>query len=390
MTFSRDDLANYEKQPQTAVDDTQARAADKEAGDAQAAEQAAKEAALAAKNAKSAATADTNNSVEDPSGDEVDTGDQSETGDGTSDENADSSTAPADPSGDSDTSEEAARQPPKKGSAAERIQELLDLTEGYKEYGQLKDNALKEALAELARLKAGSGASAPTKAEAKAEPVSDDPMPDLTDPDVNFDTDKLREKTQKWIDKKIAQGTQRVVKEITGQTAAEKLEAEVNTKVAAFAATHSDWETKVAKNPVLIQNQLSPVASLAVARSENTADILYAFGNDPALAIRVAKQTPEQQLVTIGKIEAKIEAAKEAAKVAQPDDKGKLPAAGAKPVKQKSLTQAPPPPTPTKAAGRPTEREETDPALSMDDFARRHREKKQTHRAQMRKARGLG
>jgi hypothetical protein len=93
--------------------------------------------------------------------------------------------------------------------------------------------------------------------------------------------------------------------------------------------------------------------------------------------------------VTIGKIEAKIEAAKEAAAAAAPADKGKQPVTGAKPVKQKSLTQAPPPPTAVKAAGRPTEREETDPGLSMDDFAHRHREKKQTGRAEMRKARGL-
>lgn len=374
MTFSRDDMAAYEKQPQTVVDDNIPPGEIK--------------ATAAVTDATSAASADTNTSADAPSGDEGESGDQSVTGDGTSDANADPSTATVD-SGDDAVAKVAA---PKKGSAQERIQELLDLTEGYKEYGHLKDTALKEALAELARIKAGTGASAPIKAEPdNAAAADDDPMPDLSDADVNFDTDKLRAKTAKWVDKRIAQGTQRVVKEITGQSAAEKLEAEVNAKLNTFAASHSDWETKVGKNPVLIQNQLSQVASLVIAKSEHTADILYAFGNDSALAIRTAKQVPEQQLVTIGKIVAKIEAAKEAAAAAlEAANKGKQPADGAKPAKQKSLTQAPPPPTAVKAAGRQTEREETDPNLSMDDFARRHREKKQVGRAQMRKARGLG
>lgn len=390
MTFSRDDLAAYEKQPQAQVADTQehilAGATPSKAATA------AEAAAAGATNATSAASADTDTAV-DPSDGSVESGDPSATGDGTSDENADSSTATADPSSESETTTETVAQPPKKGSAAERIQELLDLTEGYKEYGRLKDDALKEALAELARLKAGDGASTSEKpTPGPTEAAADDPMPDLSDPDVNFDTEKLRIKTAKWIKLQIAAGTKQVVSDITGKTAAQKLEADVNAKFAAFAATHPDWDTKVANNQVLIKNQLSPVASLVLAKSEHAADIVYAFGNDPALAIKTSKQTPEEQLVTLGKIVAKIEAAKEASAAtssAKPADKSK-PVDGAKPAKQKSLTQAPPPPTAVKAAGRPTEREETDPTLSMDDFARRHREKKQTARSQMRKARGLG
>lgn len=377
MTFSREDMAAYEKQPQTVVDNSIPPGEIK--------------ATAAVTDATSAASADTTTSVETPSGDEGESGDQSVTGDGTSDENTESSTVTADPSGESESTEEPVRQAPKKGSAAERIQELLDLTEGYKEYGQLKDGALKEALAEIARLRAGGGTNTPAKTESEAPAAAaDDPMPDLSDPDINYDTDKLRAKTQKWIKAQITAGTKQVVSDITGQTAAQKLEEEVNTKLATFASSHSDWETKVAKNQVLIQNQLSPVASLMVAKSEHTADILYAFGNDPTMAIKVAKQTPEQQLVSLGKLEAKIEAAKEAAAATTTTDKGKQPVTTAKVVKQKSLTQAPPPPTAVKAAGRPAERDETDPNLSMDDFARRHREKKQTGRAQMRKARGLG
>lgn len=402
MTFTRDDIAAYEKQPQKSVADTLEHVL-KGATPALVADPATVAAVAAGKTDATPAAKAGNNSVDDPSGDEVDSVDQSVTGDGTSDDTADSSTASAERSGESETSEEggesageeaqAARQPPKKGSAAERIQELLDLTEGYKEYGQLKDSALKEALAELARLKAGNGAGTPDKKTSEAPLVEDDPMPDLTDPDINFDTDKLRAKTQKWVDDRIAKGTQRVVKEITGQSAKEKLEADVNTKIAAFSQTHKDYDKVVTKNPVLIANQLSPVASLELAQSEHVADMLYEFGKDPAFAIRVAKMNPAQQIKAIGRLEATIEARKEAEKEAaatsQSKDGQQTPAGGAKPPKQKSLTQAPPPPTPTRAAGRPTEREETDPNLSMDDFAKRHREKKQVARAASRKARGL-
>ncbi len=389
MAFTRDDMAAYEKQPQTQVADTQEHILKGATPYKTVAEAAAGET-----DATSAASADTDTNA-DPSGEGVESGDPSVTGDGTSDENADSSTASADPSGESEPTTEPVQQAPKKGSAAERIQELLDLTEGYKEYGKLKDGALKEALAELARLKAGSGTGTPSKqTTATTEPAADDdPMPDLSDKDVNYDTDKLRIKMQKWIDSKVEKGTTRVVERLTGKTEAQKLEAEVNAKVDAFAASHADWQDTVAQNQVLLQNQLSPDASLVVATSPHTADILYAFGKDPALAVRVSKLTPAQQIKEIGKVEAKIEAAKEAAaavSTAKPANGSKQPVTGAKPVKQKSLTQAPPPPTAVKAAGRPTEREETDPDLSMDDFARRHREKKQTARTQMRKARGLG
>jgi hypothetical protein len=399
MAFSRDDLTAYEKQPQTQVADSLAHVM-KGATPAKAADPAAVAALAAGKTDATPAANAGNNSADDPSGDEVESGDQTGTGDGTSDDNADSSTASAERSGESEASGEndehageeaqAARQAPKKGSAAERIQELLDLTEGYKEYGQLKDSALKEALAELARVKAGNGTSAPTKTEAEAPPVEDEPMPDLSDPDVNFDTDKLRVKTQKWIKQQAKAEATAIVNNITGKTAVAKLEAEVNAKVAEFSKTHPDFDKVVNKNPVLIANQLTPEASLAVAQSEYAADILYAFGQDPTYAVRVAKQTTAQQLKELGKLEAKIEAAKAvaAATTTQPD-KGQQPAGGAKPAKQKSLTQAPPPPTPTRAAGRPTEREETDPNLSMDDFAKRHRERKQVARAASRKARGL-
>lgn len=399
MTFTREDMAAYEAKPQKQVADT-AEHLLQGATPSKTVDAAALAAAKAAETNANPDAIDPDDSVTTPSGDENDSGDQTGTGDGTSDENVDSSTTSADSSGDTETSaggdgnsgDEALRSQhkPKKGSAAERVQEVLDLMEGYKEFGKHATSQLQEAQAEIARLK--SGGTQASKTEVVAPPVdteTDDPMPDLSDPDINFDTDKLRAKTAKWIKSQIANGTKSVISEVTGQSEAEKVRAAVETRVATFAATHSDWDVKVAKNPVLVANQLSPEAARVVAKSEHVAEILYAFGNDPGLAVKTAKQPIDQQLVTLGKVIAKIEAAKEAASTTTNKNGQKNLADGAKPSKQKSLTQAPPPPSATKAAGRPNERDITDPTMDMDEFARKHREGKQAGRQASRKARGL-
>lgn len=365
MTFSRDDLAAYEAKPQTTV-------------------------AEVVKDAPPAANADETDSVDTPSGDEAETGDPSVTGDGTSDENAASSTAVVEPGDESGTDEDAtagegdeAPAPavaPKKGSAAARIQELLDLTDGYKEYGKVTATELAEARAEIARLKSG-GAPAPktTPAEAPQE-VADAPMPLIEDEDIAYDSTKYKEKMKAWLDARDKKLVSTVVATVKTTEARDKLNTHVSTSFATFAETHKDWDAKVVSNKVLIANQLDPEVATEVAKSEHVADIVYAFGNDDALAIRVAKLPKAQQSIEVGKIIAKIEAAKAAPVV---------PVAGAKPAVKKSLTNAPPPPTPVKAAGRPQQREETDPTLSMDDFAKRHRDAKQAKRIQNQKARGL-
>lgn len=398
-TFSRDSLAAYEKQPQKQVADTAnpfngatpAKAADP------AAIAAARAAAEALENgdATSDASDQTTGDAAEPSGDDSGTSDQTESGDGTSDDTADSSTASADPGDETGSSEgtdgedatATSRQAPKKGSAAERLQEVLklrseekDLMEGYKEYGRLKDKELQELRAQL---KTGTKPAVAETSQA-APSADDDPMPDLADPDINFDTDKLRAATAKWTRDQVAKGTRAAVEQLTGQGARQQLEKEVNTKIATFAAGKADFADKVTNNQILLQNQLSPEASLAVAKSEFTGELLYYFGTNPKEAIRVAKLDPVAQVVEIGRQMAKIEARKEAGAVTS-----KTPATGAKPVTKKSITQAPPPPQPTRAAGRPGERDETDSNMSMDEFANRHREKKNQSRTQARKMRGL-
>jgi hypothetical protein len=405
MAFSRDDLEKYEKQPQKQIDDksnpfrgaTPARAADAAAVAAVAAGQVDATPGGSAAAAASDPLVDEDALIVDEDGT---LGDPTDSGEGTSDEDADPSTAPADLSGESDPntdltgeteSEEAptARPAPKKGSAEERIVELNDLLEGTKIYGKHMQSQLKDALSELERLKGGGKPTAQQTAAAKAPPVVEDaPMPDLADDDVAFDNDRYRAKMQKWSRDQARIAAREVVREITGADEAAKRRAAVEADIEKFAKATPDYAAVVTNNPVLAQHQLAPDAGIAVAQSGYTGRLLYKFGKDTALAIRTAKQSPAQQLMTIGKMIRDIENEDQ-----MNTSKGKQNGNGSKPAAQlgqkKSTTQAPPPPTPTKGGGRAASRDPTDPNMSVDEFARQHRVGKQSLRENARKLRGL-
>jgi hypothetical protein len=400
MAFSREDLENYEKQTPKQVDDkvnpfrgaTPARAADAAAVAAVAAGQN-----VDATPGGSAAAAASDTLVDDdaPVVDEDGTlGDPTDSGEGTSDEQAATSTADVDLSDDTDPNtdltggqgdEEAApaRPAPKKGSAEERIVELNDLLEGTKIFGKHMQGQLKDALAELERLKGGGKPTATQTQAAAAPPVIEDaPMPDLADEDVAFDNDKYRAQMQKWSKDQAKIAARELIREMTGADEAVKRRAAVEKKIEEFAKSTPDYEAVVSKNPILAQNQLATDAGIAVAQSEYTGRLLYMFGKDTALAIRTAKQSPAQQLITIGKMIAEIERTS-----TSKQGNGSKP--NAQLGQQKSITKAPPPPTPTRAGGRPGEREVVDPNMSMEEFARRHRGSKQSARETARKGRGL-
>jgi len=275
-----------------------------------------------------------------------------------------------------------ARPAPKKGSAEERIVELNDLLEGTKIFGKHMQSQLKDALAELERLKNGGKPTAAQSAAAVAPPVvEDEPMPDLADPDIAFDNDKYRAKMQKWTKSQAAVAAREIVREMNGQNEAVTRRKVVEERIAEFAKTHKDYTAVVTNNPVLAQHQLGPDAGAAVAQSEHVGRILYEFGKDTALAIRTAKQSPAQQCITIGKMIAKIEAEQSTSKNGSKPD--------AQTGQKKSITKAPPPPTAVRAAGRASERDVVDPNMSMEEFARRHRGSKQSLRESARKLRGL-
>jgi hypothetical protein len=400
MAFTRDDLENYEKQTPKQIDDkvnpfrgaTPARAADPAALAAVAAGQNVDATGDSSVAAARETPADDDTPIVDESGT---LGDPTDSGEGTSDDNADPSPATVDLSDDTDPNtdltgeragEEAphARPAPKKGSAEERIVELNDLLEGTKIFGKHMQTQLKDALSELERLKGGGTPTATQTAAAVAPPVvKDEPMPDLADADVAFDNDKYRAKMQKWTRDQAAITARQIIREMAGQNEAVNRRTVVEKKIEEFAKTHKDYAAVVTKNPVLAQHQLCPDAGLAVSDSEHTARLLYEFGKDTAMAIRTSKQSPAQQCITIGKMIARIEAESASGST----QNGSRP--NAQPGQQKSITKAPPPPNPTRAGGRPSERDIVDPNMSMDEFARRHRGSKQSARDTARKGRGL-
>jgi hypothetical protein len=400
MAFTRADLESYEKQTQKQVDDkvnpfrgaTPARVADAAAVAAVAAGQVDATPGGRAAAAASDPLVDEDAPIVDEDGT---LGDPTDSGEGTSDEEADPSTATVELSDDTDPNtdltDEAddveasrARPAPKKGSAEERIVELNDLLEGTKIFGKHMQGQLKDALSELERLKGGGKPTAAQTAAAAAPPVvEDEPMPDLADADIAFDNDKYRAKMQKWSRDQAKIAARDMIREMTGQSEAQARRTQVEAKIETFAKAHPDYKKVVSENPVLAANQLCPDAGIAVAQSEHTARLLYEFGKDPALAIRTAKQSAAQQLITIGRMIGDIE--RETASGSKQN--------GSKPNAQqgqkKSTTQAPPPPTPTKGGGRAQSRDPVDPNMSMEEFARQHRGSKQSARENARKGRGL-
>lgn len=382
--FSRDDIDSYEKRPQKQVDEktwhknfmegsTPGGVADPAA--------AAADATPPGKKGAAAATEETPDFVVDESVD------QPVVDEGTSDDTVDSSTTEeiVEPSDETDTSvageestdeDPSAQAPPKKGSAAARLQELLqerrderDLMDGYKEFGRLKAEEAAALRAELEARNGGNTAAAPARTEPD---LADQPMPKLTDPDVNFDQDELDSKMEKWQAAREARIEDRVIRKVTGQSAQAELNRAVNSKLDAFEEANPGFKKKIG-NQTLIKNQLAQPASLVIARSPFTADILNYFGDNLEDAVRIAKLDPQEQLVEVGEIVATIKAAKRT-NTANPSKTGKAPVPAANAGAKKSQTKAPPPPSATRAAGRTQTRDVTDPSMEMDDFAAKHRE----------------
>lgn len=412
-SFSRDSLAAYEKKPQTQISDramvakfmegsTPARVADPNAVAAVAAGNidATPGGAPAVKSAGAAAVVD--ELVVDEEGT---LGDQSDTGEGTSDEtSSESSTDLTDSGGDADPNadltggaedEESATPAPVKGSAQERIVELNDKLEGAMVFGKAVQEQLKATLAENARLAAERSATGTARAAAPPV-VSDDPgpMPDMADEGIQFDNDKYRAKMQEWSTKNARREARAIVQEMTGAAQANTLMEQVNTKVDTYAKEHPEFQEVVTNNPVLKANQLAQEAGLAVARSPYTAELLMKFGSDPGLAIRVAKMPLADQLLTVGEMVAEVKAEKKAGKTTTtttPTNKSKTaPSGGAQPAARKSLSQAPPPPRVTTGGGANQRFNPLDPNTRMEDFVNEHRTGKNTARKENRRLRGLG
>ncbi len=396
MAFSRDDLAAYEQQDQTIVPDPVI-------AKAPAATEPEPSQAEPATEAESST---------------ADVSDQTESGDVTSDEEADTSTANATDDGETEEGETEGEEPaegetsaegeestdpqPKTQSrASKRIRELnskmleaSDLAEGYKKFGELAQEQLKKTQAELELLKAGGAkpaATTPAAEPPKTAAPKLGPMPKLTDPDINFDPDILAEKTAEWTQKAIQAGVQEALgaqqqrtQEEVGKAQARKALETFETRITEFKKLHTDWDTKV-KNPEL--PHLHPAAQTVLVKTELGPQILYYLADNVSEAKRITALPPEDQAMEMGVIKARLELEAKTANGASKS--GAATVTGTKPVAKKSVSQAPPPPTPVPAGRRAQSRDITDPGMGIEEFARRHREEKNNARLASRKMRGL-
>jgi len=179
--------------------------------------------------------------------------------------------------------------------------------------------------------------------------IADEPMPKLHDPDIYFDENKLEAKTSEWISRKASKALTQA-----------QLRAQIDTRIQAFRKSHPDFDDVVVKNRVLIENQLSPVAGLAVASSKDVAALLYEFGRNPAYAMQVARMPPAQQLLQVGKLKAKIASRSRATATTRDADQGSA---------QRQVRKGP-----------ISREQELQGGESMNDFARRSRNEKKVRR----------
>jgi len=319
----------------------------------------------------------------DPSSDATETPPDDQV-DGTSDEtdaNEESSTSDAAPSGETETDKEQTdgnteKPAPKKGSAAARIQELVDERDGYRAYGEYAQEGLAKLNAEIAELKKRVPEPKPTTVGT----VATDPMPTMEDADVNFNPQLFTTKVKAWMDRTVESRLKATPAPATTETP-EAIAEKFNARANAFAKDHPDFAAKI---------KLLPQFSQGVARVLVTGDdgvkILHWLGNHKSEAVRIAKLSPEEQLLELGTIRSTIK--KAPATVIPPSTKTTDPQGAAKtPAKPKSTSSAPPPPRPIAGGGRREARDVQDPGMSMEEFARQHRESKSASREASRKAR---
>lgn len=334
MPFTRDELAAYEKgtlPPDAATQTTTVAAADKST-----AETATEIDSTADGDASDTAT-------QSDAGDTITSDEQSDTStdgdstvstdssddDGSSDDSADSSTADADGSkGDKHEGDDSAVEPPRGSRARERIEELVAERNSLRKYGE----HLLARIEELAKAK-GVTTSSTEETPKGATKVDGDNDPAPTLEQFKFDQDKFARAQNEWIDRQVEKRVNAAVQGIETKREAAAVAAKFGELENAVRKVHKDYDIVVA-NPNL--PALARGTAAQIVRSDFGPYITYHLAKNPDLATRIARQSQEQQLVSIGGLIAKFQTDMETAKAAV-----KTPP---KPqVKKKTVTTAPPP-----------------------------------------------
>jgi hypothetical protein len=343
MAFTRESLAVYEKSPPPAA------AAPAAAATTESAPAPVVQESVAAAPAEATDTS-TASSATDVSADSADPSD-----DGTSAETGDSATPPADSDSatqESSTEGDGTPTAPRKGSAQERIQELVDERNALREYGKY----MAEKVAELAGAKKEPAATTET---APAPQAATDEPPTLES--CGFDQAAWSKALSKWTREQVDKGVASRFQQEKSQQTAEQVKTQFEARADKVRETNPDFDTVVA-NPKL--PKLAPDAVRVVLKSEMGPAVLYHLGKNPDVATRISKMDPDLQAAAIGRLEAQLAAPKTPAPAAKPTPK---------PVHQKTVTKAPPPPQSVRGSVSP---EKDISQMSMEEFVAHDRAQK--------------
>jgi len=227
--------------------------------------------------------------------------------------------------------DEPAPDAPPKGSARERIEELVAERNALKKYLEYRDSLEQQK---------------PVAAPIAAAPVAD-AAPTLES--CQFDTDKWTQAMNAWTKKQIQVGIKQALSTEKQTATAETQKAKFEERMEAFAKVTPDLKV-VLGNPAL--PRLAPEAAALVVASDLGPQILHHLGKNPEKAARIARQSPIEQAAAVGRLEAELKTT---------------------PKPQKQLSNAPSPPTPTKGAGgAPVST--TDPKMSLAEFMAREKQ----------------
>jgi hypothetical protein len=342
VPFTRDALNTYEKQPQVAAV-------------AESPKPAAVEQAPVADTPVVESDASDASSVEDVSADPAALGD-----DGTSDATEDSSTSTADSDSETPASEQGDGKPKPRGSAQERIEELVTERNAYRKYGE-------HLLATIEELKAKPAVKTTDAPAAATTADSGDEPPTLEQ--HQFDPVAFSKAQSKWLKDQVTKQVSETLAAERGQQASVSANAKFIEREAVARKEYKDFDIMTSKNPNF--PKFAPEASNLIVGSEIGPKIAYEIGKDPALSARIEKMTATQQIATIGRIEGTILARTTAA-----------PTKGAPP--KKTVTKAPPPPTPIKGGSNP---QKSIAEMGMEEWVAHERAQKIAKREQNLKVR---
>lgn len=279
---------------------------------------------------------------------------------------AESTPAPADPV--SESHDEDAPQPGRRNRAQERIEELAQTNKYLREHNEFLRDALSRGL---------KPAEAPP-APAPVVPAADEAKPMPTLESCGYDVNKHAEELAAWTKAEIKRGVAEGLTQRDQAVVAQQNTQSIQEAANEFRKNHADFDVALA-NPAL---QWTPtiLGALEAAGAESPA-LGYHLAHNPDKLAKIARQSPQLQLLALGRIQAELAVKPAPAVPPLPTPTPpKVPAVPPKAPapKKANTTNAPPPPNPVGGSTQP----DIDPmTLSGTEWAKWRRQQLADKRA---------